>query len=321
MNYIVLDLEWNQPQIDDSYRVDNLPFEIIEIGAVKLDDNREFVSYFSEMIKPQVYKKLNNIIHDIVKLDIEDFESKDTFELVIKRFFDWCGSDYIFCTWGAMDLTELQRNMDYFKVEGYIDKPIKYYDIQKIFSLEHFGKKQMQSLESIIDYFKLEKEDTFHRAYTDAKYTSLIFQKLDMKFVESNYSIDCYHNPKSKDETIFLKYDKYSKYISEEFLSKEEIMNDIDIKSIICYKCDSSVEIKVDWFCSNPKIYCCIAQCKEHGLMKGKVRIKKSNTGKMYAIKTVNSIDENGYKLIHDRQQLIRAKRKAKRIRRKNDTN
>lgn len=37
MNYIVLDLEWNQAIKQDHNS--QLLFEIIEIGAVKLDDN------------------------------------------------------------------------------------------------------------------------------------------------------------------------------------------------------------------------------------------------------------------------------------------
>ena len=35
MNYIVFDLEWNQNPSGKKTRNDRLPFEIIEIGAVK----------------------------------------------------------------------------------------------------------------------------------------------------------------------------------------------------------------------------------------------------------------------------------------------
>ena len=40
MNYIVLDLEWNQSNTGKEPQVKELPFEIIDIGAVKLDDGR-----------------------------------------------------------------------------------------------------------------------------------------------------------------------------------------------------------------------------------------------------------------------------------------
>ena len=38
MDYIVLDLEWNQSPNGKEDSVEHLPFEIIEIGAVKLDE-------------------------------------------------------------------------------------------------------------------------------------------------------------------------------------------------------------------------------------------------------------------------------------------
>ena len=37
MNYVVLDLEWNQANGITEHEVPAIPFEIVEIGAVKLD--------------------------------------------------------------------------------------------------------------------------------------------------------------------------------------------------------------------------------------------------------------------------------------------
>ena len=37
MNYIVFDLEWNQCPDGKEKEIKDMPFEIIEIGAVKLD--------------------------------------------------------------------------------------------------------------------------------------------------------------------------------------------------------------------------------------------------------------------------------------------
>ena len=40
MNYIVFDLEWNQNPSGKKTRNDRLPFEIIEIGAVKVNSKK-----------------------------------------------------------------------------------------------------------------------------------------------------------------------------------------------------------------------------------------------------------------------------------------
>ena len=54
MNYIVLDLEWNQSPSGKIYSNKSLPFEIIEIGAVKLNSCFKEIGRFSELIKPRV---------------------------------------------------------------------------------------------------------------------------------------------------------------------------------------------------------------------------------------------------------------------------
>ena len=55
MQYIVMDLEWNQ-STDPKQTKDNLPFEIIEIGAVKCNDKLEQIGTFHRYIKPVCYK-------------------------------------------------------------------------------------------------------------------------------------------------------------------------------------------------------------------------------------------------------------------------
>ena len=57
MNYIVLDFEWNQPLTEQDTITDPFPFdsEIIEIGAVKLDENFAAVGEFKTLIRPQFY--------------------------------------------------------------------------------------------------------------------------------------------------------------------------------------------------------------------------------------------------------------------------
>ena len=60
MEYIVLDLEWNQSNTGKEDAVEKLPFEIIEIGAIKLNKERVMVSEFNELINPQVYHEMQD---------------------------------------------------------------------------------------------------------------------------------------------------------------------------------------------------------------------------------------------------------------------
>ena len=69
MNYIVFDLEWNQSPGGKRYSNSRLPFEIIEIGAVKLNEKKEIVDSFQRLIKPQVYNWIHDSIHEVIHVD------------------------------------------------------------------------------------------------------------------------------------------------------------------------------------------------------------------------------------------------------------
>ena len=49
-NYIVFDLEWNQSIEGKEHSIEHFPFEIIEIGAVKLDEKLNMVSEFQTAV-------------------------------------------------------------------------------------------------------------------------------------------------------------------------------------------------------------------------------------------------------------------------------
>ena len=57
--YIVLDLEWNQSPLGKDGSMDRLPFEIIEIGAVKLNASLQIISEFRRLIRPRVYRQMH----------------------------------------------------------------------------------------------------------------------------------------------------------------------------------------------------------------------------------------------------------------------
>ena len=74
MNYIVFDLEWNQNPDGRRHPDSRLPFEIIEIGAVKLNEKREIVDTFQCLIKPKVYHWIDDSIHEVIHVDYHELE-------------------------------------------------------------------------------------------------------------------------------------------------------------------------------------------------------------------------------------------------------
>ena len=115
MNYIVFDLEWNQSPIGQAGEHPRMPFEIIEIGAVKVNDKLEIVDEFRRLIRPKLYPTLHKYIRDILSYDEKELKKNGvSFKQACTEFLEWSGSpdSYIFCTWGPSDLHYLQTNMD-----------------------------------------------------------------------------------------------------------------------------------------------------------------------------------------------------------------
>ena len=56
MNYIAVDFEWNQAGYNRKSNV-RLDGEIIQIGAVKMDEDFNVLEYFAADIKPVFYRK------------------------------------------------------------------------------------------------------------------------------------------------------------------------------------------------------------------------------------------------------------------------
>ena len=311
MDYIVLDLEWNQSPNGKGTENKAVPFEIVEIGAIKLNADFEIVSEFSEIIAPRIYRQMHRITQELIHLDMEQLSHGGAFPDVIRRFFDWCGSDYRFCTWGMMDLTELQRNMKYYDIDGHLGYPLMYYDVQKLFSIAYEDRKSRRSLEYAIDYLKFDKDEAFHRAKSDAYYTALILEGLP-RAVLKNYSLDYYRTPKNRKEEVYVVFDTYSKYISREFATKERAMKDREVLSTRCYLCGNPAKKKLRWFSGGSRLYYSVSCCEEHGYLKGKIRLKKAENGKVFAVKTLKLVSSEEAEGIRERKEHIKEKRKKK---------
>ncbi len=311
MNYIVFDLEWNQSPLGKKDKNQRIPFEIIEIGAVKLNSDRQQTDSFHRIIRPQVYTWIHDSIHEVTHIDYKDLLDGVTFPQAAREFLEWCGTDYVFCTWGNQDLTELQRNLKYYDMLCLLPGPVYYYDAQKLFSWFHEHKKQRRGLEYAVDTLGLKKDRCFHRAEEDAEYTAEVFRRLDEEEIRPYFSVDVYQNPRKKREEIHISYPFYDKYVSREFRDREKIMKDREVTSTRCPACRLPAKRKLRWFMNNnSRVYESISLCPEHGYVKGKIRIRKTDGGSYYAVKTIKNVDEKKAEEIRNKRDSLRKKRK-----------
>ncbi|RKM61643.1 DNA polymerase III [Butyrivibrio sp. XB500-5] len=308
-NYIIFDLEWNQGEAPVTVDGKTLSFEIVEIGAVKLNEEKKKVGEFSRLIKPQIHKQMHKITGKLIHLSMEDLEDGVSFQEAASDFLEWCGEDPKFCSWGPLDLTEFQRNLDFFGMPLLSDRPLPFYDVQKLYSLAYDDGRTRKSLESAVEELGLESDIPFHRALSDAIYTAEIFKGFGEKIL-SKISFDTYVTPKTKKQEIKIIFDNYEKYISREFDTKEDILENMEIMSTKCYLCKKNIRRKVKWFTPNGKHYYAVAYCEKHGFMKAKVRIKKAENGRLFVIKTCRFIPVEDVEDMKSKQRKIKKRQK-----------
>ena len=312
MEYIVFDLEWNQSMGGREHDNPRMPFEIIEIGAVKLDKKFNIIDTYSSIIRPRLYKKLQPHIKTILNYDEKTLRSGRPFDMVCREFLKWCGDDYIFCSWGSMDLSYLQNNMDYYYMKPF-PTPLKYYNIQQIYADLADESGAIVKLEKAVDNLYIPKDRPFHSAVNDAYYTSLVLSQLSPKDMQDRYSYDVYHNPKEKDDEIVSYHKNYMEHITKEYANKKEAVSDKDVLTLYCYRCGRKVSKKIKWFSNTGNSYICVGKCWHHGLMTGKIRFKQTRDDKVFIIKTVVPTDKRGMEGIRKRQDDLRIKRQEKR--------
>jgi len=113
MNYVILDMEWNKP-ISKQRTVRqpiHLHGEIIQIGAVKVNESFEIMDTFNIMVQPKYYTKMNKMVEELTDIHTENINSGVLFPDAASAFRNWCGSDSIILTWGNCDEKMLQDNL------------------------------------------------------------------------------------------------------------------------------------------------------------------------------------------------------------------
>lgn len=304
-NYIVFDLEWNQGEAPVTANDKTLNFEIVEIGAIKLNEKRQKIGEFSRLIKPQVHTQMHKITGRLIHLSMEDLENGDLFQDAAKDFLEWCGKDPKFCTWGPLDLREFQCNLDFFGLPLLSDRPLAFYDIQKLYSLSFDDGKSRVSLSTAAEERQINLDYPFHRALADAAYTAEIFKLINERILK-RISFDTYVTPKTKKQEIKIVFDNYEKYISREFDTKEDILENMEIMSTKCYICHKNIRRNIKWFTPNGKHYYAVACCDKHGFMKAKVRIKKAESGRLFVVKTCRFIGPDEVEEMKSKQRKVK---------------
>lgn len=179
MNYIVIDLEFNQAwSHEEDKRAVNprCSSEIIQIGAIVLDEQLHVLSTFDRLIKPELYTRLHPFVEQITGITEEKLASAMSFEEAFGEFSRLISCDSVLCVWGVADIRELMRNIRYHKLDA-SPIPREYINVQTHASRYlHCPKGTNAGLRIAAELLNIPIEGRFHDALNDARYTAEIFR-------------------------------------------------------------------------------------------------------------------------------------------------
>ncbi len=191
MNYIIMDLEWNNAYCKKKNGFIN---EIIEIGAVKLDSNLNVVDTFSMFIKAQLGKKLHSRVKELTNITNDDISSGTPFSQAMSQFRKWsAGNDTVFLTWGDTDIRVLIENFKYFNGISFIPFLSNYVNLQKYAqAFMNISKAEQIGLSAAAEKLDIDLSTySLHRALDDSILTADIFKHIYNQHMFLSYMLVC----------------------------------------------------------------------------------------------------------------------------------
>lgn len=178
MHYIIMDLEWNGAYTRKTHGFFN---EIIEIGAVKINDALEPVDQFHAVIRPVVSRKLTTLVQDLTRIEEEELEDGQPFSQAVSRLRKWIvDPEAVVMTWSTTDLMVLLENCRYFLKTERIPFMNFYADLQAYCQdrLE-YGTAQQMGLSKACELLDIAEDGMdLHRALDDSLLTGRVFVRL-----------------------------------------------------------------------------------------------------------------------------------------------
>lgn len=268
MTCIIMDLEWNGAYTRKTNGFFN---EIIEIGAVKIDDRLEQTDTFHAVIKPVVSRKLTTLVKDLTGIEAEELEDGESFSHAAARLRRWIGDPQaVIMTWSTTDLMVLLENCRYFLDNDRIPFMNRYLDLQAYCQQRlECGMTQQLGLSRACEMLHITEEGMdLHRALDDSILTGRVFTRV---YEEATFTAAV----RPADQEF---YDRLT--------FKTTILSDIDDERVkrsdlqfYCEECGRALKRVSDWRFRS-RAFCAEFQCRRcDKAYIGKVQVKLKYDG------------------------------------------
>ncbi len=279
MNYIVMDMEWNQPWPGSpsakKARTVAIRGEIIQIGAVRVTEDREVADEFQIMVKPKYFRHLNRRVSKLTGIKDARLQAEGVpFREAMEKFRAWCGEDIIFLTWGFDDIGILRENLQLYGLEtGFTDR---WYNAQMIFNAQTDGSNAQKALKTAMEIFGIEATRPAHDALGDAYHTALICARLDLKRGAEEYdqALKNHENGFHGAELPGC----IARKVFYDYTDKRAALSAMAGEENHCPICGGRM-LGSRWFAQPGHRYMDLATCPEHGKFLIRVRLSQQADG------------------------------------------
>ena len=315
MPYIVIDLEWNQAMSAKSSVFNHLPIhlrgEIIQIGAVKLNDDFTPGEEFQCDVKPIWFRKMHYKVKKLTGFDNARLSHGLPFPEAMERFTEWCGSDCTFMTWGYDDRGIMEQNLIIHDLE--IDWLGQWINLQLIYNHQTDGDRNQKSLETAMEHFGIEQTRTAHDALGDAYNTALVCSKLDLGEGITRYDEIMQHFTRQPREHTGSDQgpEPLIRAMSDVYYTREDLWEAEDAAVVRCPVCSQYME-RTKWLNQGDHRYMALATCQEDGSYLLRFRMRHDEDGVWRASHLLYKADESMVASFRDKQSHPRRRRRSR---------
>ena len=272
--FVVMDLEWNQHASKPNHEI---PHEIIEIGAVKLDRDLRILDEQQYIIKPVVYPVLDKHIREVTGIEPEELEDGLSFERAYHRFLKWCGPGAFLCTWGRDDYPVLLRNTRYYKLPLELAPPL---NVQMVFSHLKTDKPLVQvGLSAAMEQLGMAMDLPAHRALNDAIYTAQVMARLQQDVdAAPPEAIDALKKFNAEEALAAL---SDTRSVPTGYTSHDDVLGNERMVAVRCPVCGGATRMTLPWFDTGHGRYMALCDCPEHGTSFAQMHLKRLYNNKL----------------------------------------
>ncbi|MCR4935708.1 MAG: hypothetical protein K5990_04400 [Oscillospiraceae bacterium] len=251
--------------------------EIIEIGAVKLNDDWTPGEEFQIDVKPVYFRKMHFKVKKLTGIDGNRLSHAPGFVEAFRQFRDFCGEGCTFLTWGYDDKGILEQNIivhdqDWDWIDGWVN-------LQLIYNMQTEGDKNQKALATAMEHFGIEQTRVAHDALGDAYNTGLVCSHLDMEAGLRHYA-------EAARQLSLRRQEREERALAEGpaplehltftgYASRNAAFADEGLRNLRCPVCGAPLSLQ-RWVNQGDKRYMTLGVCETHGSYLVRVKLKRT---------------------------------------------